>query len=355
MRSQILFYFALVFLLTACEDWSSSGDIDFSGKKGVYLLCEGNSLYGNSSLAYYDAENQKVYPDVYFDRNNLPLGDMALSMGMFGDHIYIVVNNSGKLVVIDKDNMEHKGTIQELISPRAVHFVSNKKAYISDMQARRITVFNPGTLAVTGYIPVSDGKPGGSGHATESFVQVGKLVFVTCWLSDNKVLVIDSETDAVIDSVSVPYQPRQMVVDALSKIWIQTDGEPLNSSGNPEKAALVRLDPLTRKVEKTFWMKQTGAWIADIRLNPSKDSLLFLAGDLYKMSVKSDKLPDKSLMTLTGKACYSFGVDPFSGELYLGDARDYSRNGVVYRFSPQGFPLDTLNVGVCPGDFLFKN
>jgi hypothetical protein len=89
-------------------------------------------------------------------------------------------------------------------------------------------------------------------------------------------------------------------------------------------------------------------------MTPGKDSILFMAGDLYKMSVKSEQLPDKSFMSLSGKAFYSFGVDPVNGELYMGDAIDYASNGVVYRFSPKGTPLDTFTVGVCPGDFLFK-
>jgi YVTN family beta-propeller protein len=273
---------------------------------------------------------------------------------MLGDHVFIVVNNSGKVVVMDKNSMEHAGAVKDLVSPRAVHFVNNKKAYISDMLARRITIFNPGTLAVTGHIPVSDGKPNGTGHATENFVQVGNYVYVTCWVSDNKVLVIDTSNDAVVDSITVPYQPNKMLVDAFSKIWIQTDGEYFSTTGNPEKPALVRIDPMTRKVEKTFRLNQSNTWFTDIRMTPDKDSILFMAGDLYKMSVKSDQLPDKSFMSLAGKAFYSFGIDPVNGELYMGDAIDYASNGVVYRFTPKGTPLDTFTVGVCPGDFLFK-
>jgi YVTN family beta-propeller protein len=356
MKKLVKLAMALFLFLSACErDPVTPGEINFTKTRGIYISCEGNFLYGNASLSFYDIKNKKVYNDLFFQKNGVPLGDVAQSMNLRGDNLFIVVNNSGKVVAADKNTAEFRGTLKGLVSPREMIFVSDSKAYISDMTARKITVIDPGTLTITRTIGVSDGKASGTGHSTESFVQVGKYVFVTCWVSDDKVLVIDTGSDTVVDSIQVPFQPNKMVVDAVGKIWVQTDGEYFSTNGNPEKPALVRLDPVSRKIEKIFRLKQNNTYFTDIRLTPGRDSILYLAGDLFKMSVKSDQLPDKSIIVTGSHAYYGFGVDPVTGEIYLGDALDYTSNGLVYRFTPGGFPVDTFSVGVCPGDFLFKN
>jgi hypothetical protein len=353
---KILLLFLVLWALNACDKEPADPDIlNFSKTRGVFISCEGNFLYGNASLSFYDIKNKKVYNDVYYARNQAPLGDVAQSMELNGDHVFIVVNNSGKVVVVDKNTLEFKGVVKGLLSPRAVHFVNNNKAYISDMMARKITVIHPETLVTAGYIGVSDGKSGSTGHSTENFLQAGNFVFVTCWVSDNKILVIDTRTDQVVDSIIVPFQPNKLLMDINNKIWVQCDGEYFNVNGNPEKPALVRMDAVSRKVEKIFRLNREGAFFTDIRLNPKKDSILFMAGDMFKMSVYSEQLPDKELIATGSHGYYSFGVDPLTGEIYLGDALDYSRNGNIYRFSPGGVPVDTFMVGVCPGDFVFKN
>lgn len=184
----------------------------------------------------------------------------------------------GKIVVVDQYSLLHKGVINDLPSPRAIHFVNERKAYVSDMITDRMTIFDPFTLAIKGTIGVAGTKATGVGHTTESFVQVGDFVFVSCWVSGDLLLVIDSKTDQVVDSIKVPYQPNKMVVDGNGKIWVQTDGHYPGTHPDPDKPSLVRIDPHTRKVEKVFPFEIPGGWFSDIRLNPDRDSLYYLAG-----------------------------------------------------------------------------
>lgn len=356
MKKLFFLMLLLAGVIVSCRNDDPDPDYEEPGKsKGVFIASEGNFMYGNASLSFYGTRDKKIFNQVYYARNNTPLGDVAQTMALKGDWIFIVVNNSGKIVVADQYTFEHKGVIKGLASPRAIHFVNDQKAYVSDMKSGKISVINAVTLQVTSTINLSGGPAGTPVKATESFVQVGTNVFVTWWVSGNQVLVIDSQRDVVTDSIKVPFQPNKMVVDRYGKIWVQTDGEYPGANPDPEKPTLVRIDAVSKKVEKILPLGENGAFFTDIRLNPAKDSLYYLAGDLYKMSVTANQLPAEKFLSAEGKYYYSLGVDPVSGEIYLADPLDYSQNGVVYRFSGSGVLLDSFTAGVCPGEYLFRN
>ena len=49
-------------------------------------------------------------------------------------------------------------------------------------------------------------------------------MFVNSWSYDNKILVINTLTDELEDSVEVLKQPRKIVVDKNEKLWVLCDG-----------------------------------------------------------------------------------------------------------------------------------
>ena len=140
-------------LLTSCsESPVDTVYFDFSENKGVYIVNEGNFMYGNSSLSFYNPTEKRVYNQVFMSRNGAPLGDVAQSMYLWNGKGYVVVNNSGKIYVIDSKTAEFKGSISGLSSPRYIHIFNAQKAYVTDLYARKISIFNPETFEITGGI-----------------------------------------------------------------------------------------------------------------------------------------------------------------------------------------------------------
>lgn len=361
-KSYGLFFVFLTVLLSlqSCMDddalWETNPIELPSSLEGVFIINEGNFMYGNASLSYYDPLEKQVYNDIFFHTNGLPLGDVAHSMTIRNGLGYIVINNSGRIYAIDIETFELKGKITGLTSPRYIHFVSDDKAYITDIYAKAISIVNPQTFEITGSIDVKNSESAFYQHSTEQMVQLGQYVFVNCWSFDNSILVIDTETDEWIDTIEVPIQPQSMVLDRFDRLWVVTDG---GFQGNPfghEEPQLISINPYTREIEKMFPFDLSESALS-LSINGSGDTLYFINRHVYRHSVVSERSPEVFLEStyenqLTG-GYRSVAVDPVSSDIYVGDAIDLVQPGIVYRFSPQANPVDTFRVGIIPGSFTF--
>lgn len=312
---------------------------------GLFVVNEGNFMYGNATLSYYDTTKKAVLNDLFYRVNGLPLGDVAESMTIWKSKGYIVVNNSGKIYEVDVQTGKYTGKITGLTSPRFIHFVSDQKAYVTDLYAGKITIVNPATRQITGAIPCPT-------HAsTEEMVQLGSQLFVTCWSMDKTVLVIDVEKDQVVAEIETGDQPCGIVLDRFSKIWVLSQSLPGNSTKS--FAQLQRIDPVTRKIEQSF-VFPTGAKPVKLTIDGKGENLFYLLGnEVRKMAVSANQLPEKPFVAPGAQLLYGLGIDPVNGDIYVGDALDYQQAGMVTRFSGSGRQIDVFKAGIIPGRFCF--
>ncbi len=353
----VLLVFVVLTLFSCSKDPLDTVFFDFSGNRGVYIVNEGNFMYGNSSLSFCDPEAKRVYNDVFQARNSAPLGDVAQSIKIWNNMAFVVVNNSGKIYVIDSRTAEFKGSISGLSSPRYVHIVDPQKAYVTDLYARKITVFNPQTFQITGEISVNNSKSEFSQHSTEQMLQYKNQIFVNCWSYDNKILVINSDTDQLVDSIEVLKQPNSMVIDKYNKIWVLTDGGFEGSPYGYEQPGLLKIDAETREIERSFRFA-LGDSPQKLCINATNDTIFYLNRHVWKMSVSNTHIPEQPFINSDYASSYggfySLGIDPTNSEIYVGDAINHSQNGIVYRYAQSGKLIDEFKVGISPGNFGFK-
>jgi len=355
-KIDVIFKYVLQLLLlagaTACMKWDYGNQEQFSlPGHGLFITNEGNFQYGNASLSFYDPLEKSVENELFYRANAMKLGDVAQSMTIRDGIGWIVVNNSHVIFAIDIETGKEIGRITNLTSPRYIHFLSNEKAYVTQIWDNRIFIVNPSTFEITGYIPVP--RMTMEQGSTEQMVQYGKYVFVNCWSYQNRILKIDTETDSVVDELVVGIQPTSLVLDKNNKIWSVTDGGYEGSPYGYEAPSLYRIDAETFTIEKEFRFN-FGDAPSEVQLNGTKDKIYWINDDIWEMDVTADVLPDNPFLDSRGTIYYGLTIDPASGDVYVADAIDYQQQGMILRYSSEGAELDKFYVGIIPGAFCWK-
>ena len=335
-----------------CMKWEyDDGESFATSGAGLFVINEGNFQYGNASLSYYNPATKSVENEVFYRANAMKLGDVAQSMTLYGDTGWIVVNNSHVIFAIDPATFKEKGRIENLTSPRYIHFLNDEKAYVTQLWDNRIFIVNPKRYEITGYIecPAMTMESG----STEQMVQWGKYVFVNCWSYQNRILKIDTTTDKVVAELEVGIQPTSLVVDCYGKLWSITDGGYEDSPYGFEAPSLYRIDAETFTIEKQFRFAKGDA-PSEVQLNGRGDKLYWINNDVWAMDVTADRIPVKPFIPYSDTLYYGLTIDPRSGEVYVADAIDYVQAGKIYRYSEQGERLDEFYVGITPGAFCWK-
>lgn len=345
--------FIAVLSLTGCMKWDYGGETEdlHSSPTGLFICNEGNFQYGNATLSFYDPTTDNVKNEVFFRANGMKLGDVAQSMTIYGGKGWIVVNNSHVIFAIDTDTFKEKGRIENLTSPRYIHFLSNEKAYVTQLWDNRIFIVNPMRYEIIGYIQVPDMTM--ESGSTEQMVQYGKYVYCNCWSYQNRIIKIDTETDEIVDQLVVGIQPTSIVLDKYGKMWTVTDGGYEGSPYGYEAPSLYKIDAATFTVEKQ-WKFKLGDAPSEVQLNGDRDKLYWLNGDVWCMDVAADALPGKPFLESRDTKYYGLTIDPENGEVYVADAIDYQQQGLIYRYSADGRLLDEFYVGINPGGFCWN-
>ncbi len=317
--------------------------------EGVFITNEGNFTYGNASLSYLDLTEKEIYNNVFFNATGYPLGDVAQSATIWEDYVFIAINNSGKIYVINKNTFEYVGIITGLTSPRYIQIINSEKAYISDLYSKEITIFNPSSFETTGSINLN--------ATSEKMILWNNFVFVTNWSFGNKLFKINIETNSVTDSLFIAYQPNSLVMDKNNKLWILSDAS-ANIASVPK---LSIVNPENMQAENVFEFQNSESSPSHLSINKTKDTIYFLNsswagttnnGGVYSMPINSEIIPETPIIQQTNQLFYSMSVSEKS-IIYLTDAIDFSQSGILYRYKTNGALLDTFSVGIIPGNFAF--
>ncbi len=333
---------SVCFLLVSCKDLPDYPMADFTFGGGVFLLNEGNFNGGNGSLSFYSYDSSKVFNDLFYSTNGRPLGDVPNSIITFSDKAYIVVNNSGKIEVIDRNSVESKATVTGLISPRNMAIINDNKAYVTSIYSDSVTIINLYTNKISGYINIK--------KSSEAIIIAGNTAYVSNWMDGNEVMVINTLNNEVVDSIEVGTEPESMVIDRYGKLWVLC-------TGGWRKENLAELDVInifTNNVENRIKFPSLADSPSCLKIDSYGQTLYYLNKGVRKMDASSLNLPAFSIVPEEGASFYKIAINPINSDIFITDARDYMQKGYLLIYKNDGTFVSKNMADIIPGAMCFK-
>jgi len=349
-KSNLLFYvaFLAIFISSCSDDDGDQKEPEGDFKNGYFVTNEGPFQNGTGTITFVEnggAVSQNVYKTV----NDEDLGNIVNSMYIADDKGYIVVNNSGKVVVVNRYTMEKEAVIlgESINNPR--HFVAGDgKGYISNWgdplntEDDFITVISLSSNAILATIPVGEGP--------ENMVLEAGNLFVCLeggYGQNNKVVVINTEDNTIKENIVVGDVPNSILLDRNSDIWVLCQGKP-DYTGDETKGSLFKIESGTNAVTSIDFTAIQHPTL----LNYDSEKLYYnLDGKVFGFGISDADLPTEAIDGLDGYY-YTMNID--SGELYGTDAGDYASEGTLKVFNlVSGDLMQTISTGIIPGQVVF--
>ena len=305
----------------------------------VLIGCEGNFGWGNASISLYNPTDNSITNTIFQNINGYAIGDVLQSITEYNGKLFVVVNNSGNIEILDTATYQKMATISGLTSPRYFCGINNSKAYVSDLFSNQIAILDLGSNAVIGSI--------NTGGWTEEMLLVNDKVYV-CRPDTNFILQINATTNIIEDTIIVGKGPSSLVLDSENNLWA------LSSGGiNDELGELNQIDPSTNNIIQTMIFGDISNSPNNLKISPDGETIYYLNNGVNQLSIYASSLPSSSFINQNGALFYGLGISP-TNDIYVSDAVDYVQSGIVYRYDSTASLIHQFSVGIIPQGFWFK-
>lgn len=333
------------------------------GLLGFYVLNEGNMGSNKCTLDYFNYKNKSYIHNIYTEQNPsqaLELGDVGSDIAIFGDKLYIAVNGSHKVEVLDAKTAVRIGKV-DVSSPRYLAYDGNwvfVSSYVGGIDGRGSVVkIDPKTLKVVatcsvGYQPeemvVADGK-----------VYVANSVNMTFDTYDNTISVVDIKSFEKVADIESAINMHHLRLDEFGNMWATSRGNyydvpssiVLLQKKGGEYTRISTLDygcsNLAVNKDKMYYYAVTydASWNALNSFFAATIGVNGMIGNPVSI-LGSVELSDISTP-------YCIVVRPDGEEIFITDAKNYVSSGELMCFSVTGDLKWSVKTGDIPGHIAF--
>jgi len=338
-----IFLFVIQFLIS-CKEKTKIEPTSTSQKgKGFFVVNEGTFTMGNASIYFINLENDSLNTneDLFKPSNNRPLGDVFQSMSYINEQAWLVVNNSGKIEVIDPSTCKSVAVIKGLKSPRFACEVSPGKVYVTDLYSNTIHIIDSKNYVNSGEIKCKGW--------TEDLLVYKNKVWV-CNHNSQFIYLIDPSTDLLTDSIEVAYGGSNLFIGKEGNIWVLCSGDNLKN----KTGGIFSIDANNLKINKKWLFDNSNFNPIKLKENLGGDSLYFITNGIYKYSKNENIIPSSPFISQSSSSnFYGLTIHPKSGNLFVADARDFVSRGRILQYSSNGDFIKDYKAGGVPSEFMF--
>ena len=369
-----LFFFVLLLTISSCrliDPIVPSEPIEVGGGPsgdiyGFFLLNEGNMGSNKCTLDFYDYTTGIYSKNIFPERNPevvQELGDVGNDMAIYGSRLWVVVNCSNLVEVIDVRTGWH---IEQISIPNCRSIVfKDQYAYVSsyagpveiDPNSRLgyVAKIDTSSLEVIDLCTV--------GYQPEEMAVVGDYLYVANSGGyrvpdyDNTVSVVDLHIFREIQKIEVAPNLHRMEADAYGNLWVSSRGDyydipsmtfVINTENNSISDVLDLLACTDMTLCGDSLYVYSNAWNYFTQTSDINYAIV---------DVKTHQVVTRNFITdgteQQLKNPYGIAVNPNTREIFITDARDYVTPGKVYCFSPEGTLKWSANTGDIPSRIVF--
>ncbi len=368
MRNKTLkqyFYavFALIILcsgLTSCKDEQNDEPTNSTQTpvgNGFYVLCEGLWSKNNSALDFYSTETGKTTFDLYLHTNGAGLGDTGNDILEVDGKLFIAVNVSNCVMVVDKQTCKQIKLIAltqgENPQPRYLAH-SGGKVYVSCFDGT-VYKIDAATYAIERTASTQGRNPDAIAVCENKLfvANTGGLDYPNF---DNSISVMDLEDLNLITKIEGLLNPGQIKVWG-SQILVQARGEYDYATSSYKDSELVRIDASTLQVLERANVVLNSFTLANNRViyafTDSEWKNHFCSLPIENLTSSPEEFISQTADFLSGiQSPYIVGAD--AQYVYITDSKDYQTNGecfitdhngnLQYRFSTSINPKGVIAV-----------
>lgn len=344
----IIMIFFLVVSFPSCDTFDG-GKADEADHQ-VFILCEGNFGYANASLWALSSDLKTQSGPIHWTQgaeSENPLGDVGQNLSIYDERLYIVLNNSHSIAVMDiagpeaifLDRLNIPGS-----SPRDAA-VRDSLIYISSWEHHAVLIYE-----LDSYMPVDTILLGESRQPENLLINDGQL-FVTIkqysdWSNGHELMRYDITEDGSLELeriFDVCEGPGEMLLHG-NKLYVA--GNAYDAYWN-SYAGLSVLD-LNDDGIQTVNYGQVVNGVADLFLLNGKVYRTF-NNSYLAIDESLQPVPDERAPVLDGL----YTVNSYQGKI-IAAATDYAADNRIYVYDDSGNKLDEFFTGALPADILGK-
>ena len=342
------FFFFL--LLYSCDKNTEPLNTNNEIKNGALVLCEGLFQHNNSQLSFINFDNKEVENGFFLNRIQRQLGDTGNDIKRYGDKIYIVVNVSSTIEILDANSFESLqqismtdgGTAKQ---PRNIDFYENH-AFVSCFDGF-VDVIDTSSLELTQRIQV--------GTNPDQLLVIGQKLYVSNSgglnypQMDSTVSIIDLNSLNEIKKINIGLNPGSICSDDAGNAFIISRG---NYGNIPSK--LIKIDTDVDEISEEFNFNISGIvrfgnkFLINYMNSSSGNNTIALFNPDNGTIENNSFIPTDQIETL-----YGIQYNEISNKLYLMDAMNYTNTGYVFEYDVLGNFLNSYHVGLNPSKLLF--
>lgn len=337
---------ALSFILASCHKDTPVKPTPTPVTDGLYVLNQGVFNDNNSTLSFYSYSTKTVTADIFNSANGRGLGDTGNDIEIYGSKMYIVVNVSSTVEVVDPKTAKSirqiklfNGTTAR--EPRDVMFYKGN-AYVTSYDGT-VAVIDTATLGVTNYITV--------GRNPEQLAVANGKIYVANSGGldypnyDNTVSVIDPVSGTVTKTLTVADNPQNVGTDNNGNVYVLSAGNYADVG-----PSLAVINDNTDAVTSQTNFDGSGMVIQGTTAYFITSTNTIKVFNLTTQTVTTNNfITDGTAITTP----YALAVDGSTGEVFVTDAKDYVSAGSVYAFDKTGKKEYSITVGINPGKIAF--